>query len=130
MEINNNTNSPYLYASKDKSDNLSVEKMKIIHDESRNIHSTDARGSQEVKSSSNSLRGGDCNKDIIMATTSDIDECVESHNEHVTKSIEVNKVQENFQVLIKSESVKIQIKDVEEVIKEEKISINPQSGES
>lgn len=140
MEINNNINSPYLHASEDKSDNLSEEKKKIMHNESRNIHSTDEKGSQEIKLPSKSQqRKSDYNKEI-MATTSDIDVCEESHNERVMKSIEVNKVHENIisdnQVLIKSNSAKIEINKIQdvddgmkEIFREEKI-IMTQSGES
>lgn len=135
MEINNNINSPYLHASEDKSDNLSEEKMKIIRDESRNIHSLAARGSQEIKLPSKSSHGVDSTKDLIMATLSDIDVCEESHNESVTKLIEVSKVHENVinNVLIKSDSSKIEIKDVEhveKVMKKETITTMTQSGES
>jgi hypothetical protein len=136
MEINNNINSPYLHGSEDKSDNLSEEKMKIMHDESRNIHSTDERGSQEIKLPSKSPQSSDCNKDIIMATKSDIDVCEKSYNERVTKSIEVKKVHENVisvnQVLIKSVSAKT--KGVDENNKKENVdevkNIMTQSGES
>lgn len=133
MEINNNINSPYLHTSEDKSDNLTEENMKIIHNESRNIPSTDESSSQEIKLPSKSSHSSDCNKDIIMATASDIDVCERSHNEHVTKSIEVNKVHENIihsnEVLIKSDS---EFKDVEERVEKtfkEEIFMT-QSGES
>lgn len=138
MEINNNINSPYLHASEDKSDNLTEEKMKIIHNESRNIHPTVEKRSQEIKlpSKSKSQQNSDYNKEI-MATTSDIDVCEKSHNERVTKSIEVNKVHENIindtQVLIKSNCAKIEIQTIQDesinkIFKEEKLLT--QSGES
>ena len=126
MEINNNINSPYLHASVDKGDDLCEEKMKNVHDESRNIYSVDAKGSQKIKLSASC----DKSEDLIMATTNDIHLYEESHHEQFVKS---SKVHQN-EIIVKSDSAKVEIKDVEHVervVKEEKIKIMTQSsGES